>query len=161
MQFQLWGPNGFQNLNSMFPTLLPQALSTQHTGPEGCWIRCAFMSYNMVMNSFVLTQRAASEFFMLFSAKPYKPSLVHNTCFFSPVGKNTYLASHAGILHYKLCHCRFRSELSVCEEKSTSRAKCTLLLQQPLELCCLNLTLKFHTYFSLLTTYNSRQAALI
>lgn len=119
MQLQLWEPNGFQSLNSMFPILLPQALSTQGTGPDGCWVRCAFMSYNMGTNSYVLTHSAASELCTLISAKPYKRSLFHNTCFFSRIGGNTsYLASHADILHYKHCHYRFRSTSQSVKRKT-------------------------------------------
>lgn len=60
---------------------------------------------------------------------------------FSPMRGNTsYLASHADILHYKLCNYTFRSTSQPV--KSTSRATCTLLLRWPPEPRQLNCTLK-------------------
>lgn len=107
-----------------FPIPLPQAPSTQDTGPDGCWVRCAFMSSNTGTNSYVLTYRAASELFTFISAKPYKRILFRHACFFSHIGGNTcYLASHADILHYK--HCRYRFRSTSQSVKRTSRAKCT------------------------------------
>lgn len=125
MQLQLWEPNGFQSLNSMFPTPLPQAPSTEDAGPDGCWVRCAFMSSNTGTNSYVLTYRAASELFMGISAKPHKRTLFHNTCFFSHI-RVIHLDpdSHADILHYKHSHYRFRSTSQ--SVKRISRAKCHL-----------------------------------
>lgn len=59
------------------------------------------------------------ELFMFTSAKPYKRSLFHNTCFFSPIGGNTlYLALRADILHYKHCHYRFRSTFQSLKRKA-------------------------------------------
>lgn len=137
----------------MFPTLLPQALSTQDTGPKECWIRCAFMSHNTVMNSFDMTYRAASELFMLFSAKPYKWSLFHN----SPLLGRMLL-----IWLYMQTSCTINSAtagldriISLWREKYFQGK-----IHPPPAAATWAMLLEFHpkrAYFFLLTTNNSRQ----
>lgn len=124
----------------MFPILLPPAFSIQDTRPDGCWVRCDFMSYKTrtdycVLRPTGLLQNSSRSFLQSHT------EVCSQHLFFSPMrGNKSYLASHADILHYKHCNYRFRSISQPV--KSTSRAKCTLLLRWPPEPRQLNCTLE-------------------